>query len=194
MDHEELEGGRCLSPLIINPVTKVEVHAQLHDPPALLPRKIPCAHQIGYWVGPTARLDVMEKIKHSPCPESSHLIAESNTYNHYRGPYYYFIIIIIIIITIIIIISIIIIIISFIQGIYTYIPETKYVPREYRVAAILLLLFMVLISLVSVLNLLYFYISTFRSMCAVSNMAVFWSSFTACFPDMFLTYFLMTLK
>jgi len=59
------------------------------------------------------------------------------------------------------------------QGIYTYIPETNYVRREYRVAAILLLLFMVLISLVSVLNLLYFYISTFRSMCAVPNMAVF---------------------
>ena len=52
------------------------------------------------------------------------------------------------------------------QGIYTYIPETNYVPREYSVAAILLLLFMVLIPLVSVLNLLYFYICTFRSMCA----------------------------
>ena len=57
------------------------------------------------------------------------------------------------------------------QGIY--IPETNYVPREYGVAAILLFLFMVLISLVSVLSLLYFYISTFRSMCAVPNMAVF---------------------
>ena len=66
---------------------------------------------------------------------------------------------------------IIIIIISFMLGIYTYIPETNYVPREYSVAAILLLLFMVLISLVSVLNLLYFYISIFRSMCAVPNMA-----------------------
>jgi len=53
------------------------------------------------------------------------------------------------------------------QGIYTYIPETNYVPRKYSVAAILLLLFKVLISLVPVLNLLYFYISTFRSMCAV---------------------------
>ena len=62
------------------------------------------------------------------------------------------------------------------QGIYTYIPDTKYVPRKYSVAAILLLLFMVLISLVSVLNLLCLYISTFRSMCAVPNMAVFWSS------------------
>jgi len=49
------------------------------------------------------------------------------------------------------------------QGIDSYIPETNYVPREYSVAAILLLLFMVLTSLVPVLNLLYFYISTFRS-------------------------------
>ena len=68
------------------------------------------------------------------------------------------------------------------QGIYTCIPETNYVPREYSVAAILLLLFMVLISLVLLLNLLYFYISTFRSMCAVPNMAVFCSSLTSCFP------------
>jgi len=77
-----------------------------------------------------------------------------------------------------------------VQGIYTYIPETNYVPREYSVAAILLLLFMVLISLVPVLNLLYFYISTFRSMCAVPNMVVFWNSLTSCFPGMLLTYFL----
>ena len=76
------------------------------------------------------------------------------------------------------------------HGIYTYIPETNYVPKEYGVAAILLLLFMVLISLVSVLNLLYFYISTFRSMCAVPNMAVFWSSLTSCLAGMLLTYFL----
>jgi len=73
---------------------------------------------------------------------------------------------------------IIIIIISFMQGIYIHIPETNYVPREYSVAATLLFLFMVLISLVSVLNLLYFYNSTFRSMCAVTNMAVFCSSLT----------------
>ena len=51
------------------------------------------------------------------------------------------------------------------RDIYTYIPETDYVPGEYSVAAILLLLFMVLISLASVLNLLYFNISTFRSIC-----------------------------
>ena len=65
------------------------------------------------------------------------------------------------------------IIISFMQGIYTYIPETNYVPREHSVAAILLLLFMVLISLVPVLNLLYFYISTFRSVCVQCPMWLF---------------------
>ena len=61
------------------------------------------------------------------------------------------------------------------QGTYTHIPETNYVPREHGVAAILLYLFRVLISLLAVLNLLHFYISTFRSMCAVPNMAVFCS-------------------
>jgi len=50
------------------------------------------------------------------------------------------------------IIIIIIIIISFMQDIYAYIPETNYVPSEYSVAAILLLIFMVLISLVPVLK------------------------------------------
>jgi hypothetical protein len=73
-------------------------------------------------------------------------------------------------------IIIIIIIISFIQGIYSYIPETNNVPREYIVAAILLLLIMVPISLVPALALLCFYVSTFRRMCAVPNMAVFCSS------------------
>ena len=74
------------------------------------------------------------------------------------------------------------------QGIYSHIPETNFVPREYRVAAILFFLFMVLISLVSVLNLLYFYISTFRSMYAVPNVAVFCSSLILCFPGMWLRY------
>ena len=60
------------------------------------------------------------------------------------------------------------------QGIYTYIPKTNCVPREYSVAAILLLLFMVLISLVSVLNLSYFYNCTYRSMCTVPNMAYYY--------------------
>ena len=55
---------------------------------------------------------------------------------------------------------IIIIVISFMQGIYKYIPETNHVPREYSVPAILSLLFMVSISLVPALALLYFYVST----------------------------------
>jgi hypothetical protein len=80
------------------------------------------------------------------------------------------------------------------QGIYTYIPETNHVPREHCVAAILVLLFMVLISLVPVLTPLYLYASTFRSMCAVPNMAVFCSSLTVWFPGMLLTYFLNNLK
>jgi len=76
------------------------------------------------------------------------------------------------------------------QDIYTYIPETNSVPREYSVAAILFLLFVVFISLVAVLNLLYFYISTSRSMCPAPSMAVFCSSLTSCFLGMLLTYFL----
>jgi hypothetical protein len=47
--------------------------------------------------------------------------------------------------------------ISFMQGI----PETNHVPKECSVAAILLLLFVVPISLVSALALMYFYISTY---------------------------------
>jgi hypothetical protein len=53
---------------------------------------------------------------------------------------------------------------SFVHGIYTYIPETNHVPKEYIFAAILSLLFMVTISLAPALALMYFYISTFRSM------------------------------
>jgi hypothetical protein len=91
---------------------------------------------------------------------------------------------------IIIIIIIIIIIgkdtISFMRGIYTRIPETNHVPKEYNVAAILSLPFMVPISLAPALALMYFYISTFRLMCAVPYMAVFCSSLTSWFPGMVL--------
>ena len=51
----------------------------------------------------------------------------------------------------IIIIIIIIIGISCMQSIYTYIPETNHVSREHSAAAILMSLFMVLISLVPAL-------------------------------------------
>jgi heme/copper-type cytochrome/quinol oxidase subunit 2 len=52
---------------------------------------------------------------------------------------------------IIIIIIIIIITVSFMQGIYTHIPEKNNVPKEYNVAAILSLLFMVPILLVIII-------------------------------------------
>jgi hypothetical protein len=59
-------------------------------------------------------------------------------------------------------------------GIYKYIPETNHVPKEYNVAADLSVLFMGSISLAPALALMHFYISTFRSMCAVPNMAVYY--------------------
>ena len=55
-------------------------------------------------------------------------------------------------------------------------------------------LFVVPLCLVPALALLFFYVSTFRSMCAVPNMAVFCSSLTSWFPGMSLTYFLNDLE
>jgi hypothetical protein len=92
------------------------------------------------------------------------------------------------------IIIIIFLSVSFMQGIYTYIPVTNHAPREHRVAAILVLLFMLLISLVPSLTPLYLYVSTFRSMCAVPNRAVFCSSVILWFPGMLVMYFLKDLK
>ena len=80
------------------------------------------------------------------------------------------------------------------QGSHTYIPGTNHVPRGYIVASILSLFFMVPLCLVRALALLFFYLSTFRSMCAVPNMAVFCSSLTSWFPGMSLTYFLNDLE
>ena len=77
------------------------------------------------------------------------------------------IIIIIIIITLLLLLFYIYIIVSFIQGSHTHIPETNHVPRGYIVTAILSLLFMVPLCLVPALVLLFFYVSTFRSMCAL---------------------------
>jgi len=53
------------------------------------------------------------------------------------------------------------------QGSHTHIPGTNHVLRGYIVAAILSLLFMVPLCLVPALAVLFFYVSTFRSMCAV---------------------------
>jgi hypothetical protein len=76
------------------------------------------------------------------------------------------VIVIAIVIVIVVVLSssvivIIIITISFMQGIYTYIPETNHVPKGYNVAAVLSLLFMAPISLFPALALMYFCLSTF---------------------------------
>jgi hypothetical protein len=65
-------------------------------------------------------------------------------------------------------------------GIYNYITETDHVSRIYNIAAILYLQFMVEITLFSILNALYFYISTFRGIFVVPNVAVVCSSFIQC--------------
>ena len=44
--------------------------------------------------------------------------------------------------------------------------------------------------LLRMLIILYFYISTFRDLCALPNMAVFCSSLISCFPGILLGYFL----
>ena len=86
------------------------------------------------------------------------------------------------------------IIVSFMQGSHTHIPGTNHIPRGYIVAAILSLLFKVPVCLVPALALLFFYVSTFWSMCALPNMAVLCSSLTSWFPGMSLTYFLNDLE
>ena len=58
------------------------------------------------------------------------------------------------------------------QGINTHISETNYVPREYSVAAILLLLFTVLISLVLTIIIIIIIIIIF-----ISNIFYNFSSF-----------------
>jgi len=71
------------------------------------------------------------------------------------------------------------------QGIYNYVPETDTVSRVYSVAADLYLQFLLRALLFPMLNTvctMHFHISTFRSMCAVPNVAVFCNSLISCFP------------
>ena len=64
----------------------------------------------------------------------------------------------------------------------------------YNVAAILQLHFTLYVILFPMLNVLHFYIITFRSMCAVLNMADFCSPLIFCFPDTLLRYCLNDFK
>ena len=73
---------------------------------------------------------------------------------------------------------------------HTHVPEKNHVPREYIVAVIQSLLFMVPLSLVPSSAPYCFYVSTFRNLCAVPFMIVFCKSLTSWYPDMLSTYFL----
>jgi len=78
--------------------------------------------------------------------------------------------------------------ITFMQGTYHYIPERNHVSRVCSVAAVLYLQFALHVTLLPMFNVLYFYISTSCSMCAVTNMAVFCSSLILCFAGVLLRY------
>jgi len=58
---------------------------------------------------------------------------------------------------------------QFIRYIYTYIPEEKHVSRIYSVAPLLWSQYRIHVMLIP--NVMYFYISTFRIICAVTNTA-----------------------
>ena len=77
---------------------------------------------------------------------------------------------------VIIIIIIIIIIIYFYHDIYNYIPETNNISKVCNIAVALCLRYMVRVMPYTTINVLYPYLSSFRSMCAVPNVAVFSSS------------------
>ena len=78
---------------------------------------------------------------------------------------------------------IIVLVITFLQGFYNYIPESNPVSRVYRVAAVLYLQRVLHYNIIRLVKyVLYFYISTFHSMCAASNMAVICISLISCLP------------
>ena len=62
------------------------------------------------------------------------------------------------------------------QGIYNYTPETNHVSKVCNIAVALCLGYMVRVMLLTVINVLYLYINSFRSMYAVPNVAVSSSS------------------
>jgi hypothetical protein len=73
------------------------------------------------------------------------------------------------------------------QGFYNCIPETMF---HGFVPAVMWLQFIVQVMLFPMIKVLYFYISTSRSMCAVPNMAVFCSLLMSSSPVLLLRYFL----
>ena len=74
------------------------------------------------------------------------------------------------------------------QGSYNYIHETNHVSRVHSVAAVLYLQSVLHVMLFPMINVSLFDISTFRSLCAVRNMAVFTSSLISCFSGTLFRY------
>jgi len=76
---------------------------------------------------------------------------------------------------------------------YNYIglPDTNRVSRVYNDTAVLWLQYLVHVRLFPKINLLCFYINTFRSTCAVPSVAVVCSSLVLCFPGLLFRYFLI---
>ena len=70
------------------------------------------------------------------------------------------------------------------QDVYNYIPKTNIVTKAYKFATIPWLQSTSLLHIkpFHVIKVSYFYINTFRNMCAVSCTAVFCSSLMSCFP------------
>jgi hypothetical protein len=72
-----------------------------------------------------------------------------------------------------------------------YLKQTMYLGyRGLQLFCIYNLCYVYVVMLFPTLNVLYFNTGTFRSMCAVPNMAILWSSLTSCFPGMLLGHFL----
>jgi hypothetical protein len=68
-----------------------------------------------------------------------------------------------------------------VKNIYNYTLGANRVSVVYNVTLILRLEYVVLVMLFSMIKVLCVYISTFRNMCAVPNMAVLYTSFMSCY-------------
>ena len=118
------------------------------------------------------------------------ICATCNVIFHVKILYFYIIIIIIIIIIVIIIIFVI----AFMQGIYNNITQTHRVSNCILYCRFLYLQFVLHVMLFRAWNVSYFYISTFRSKCAVSSMAVFAIPWYHPFPLLLSSSVLVILK
>jgi hypothetical protein len=92
----------------------------------------------------------------------------------------------VVVVIVVVVVLVVVVVITFMQGIYNYIPETNYVSRVYFCTYSI-------VTIYTTCNVTYhvgsFVLSTFFSECAVSSVAVFCSALTSCLLDMLLRYF-----